>query len=199
MGWGREQKDSTGQAQDCRQSSVKTCHSWSLHSLLGDWRGMHWSFIPQNRQCSFAPSTLCTTIVSARTLFRRILCPFRFLEVPFQDIHRDPLRSQDQTAVQDQAEVALRWVRFEPVHYRCFSSRIRLLVVERTLMQTSVWCSYIFLYWGLKPSWPLVKISLFSPFFLCDWILPQLRGHNKPFQMLQRADLQCANCGLPPL
>ena len=110
MGWGREQKDSTGQAQDCQQSSVKTCHSWSLHSLLGDWRGMHWSFIPQNRQCSFAPSTLCTTIVSARTLFRRILCPFRFLEVPFQDIHRDPLRSQDQTAVQDQAEVAPRWV-----------------------------------------------------------------------------------------
>lgn len=116
---------------DCQQSGVKTCHSWSLRSLLGDWGGMHWSFIPQNRQCSFAPSTLCTTIVSARTLFRRILCPFRVLEVPFQDIHQDPLCSQamaaPQTAVQDQAEVTLSWLLFEPMHYRCLSFRIRLL------------------------------------------------------------------------
>lgn len=116
---------------DCQQSSMKTCHSWSLRSLPGDWTGMHWSFIPPNRQCSFAPSTLCTTIVSARTLFGRIFCPFRFLEVSFQDIHWDPLRSQaiaaTQTAVQDQAELTLSWLLFEPMHYRCLSFRIRLL------------------------------------------------------------------------
>lgn len=113
----------------CQQRGVKTCHSWSLRSLLGDWRGMHWSFMRQNRQCSFGPSTLCT-IVSARTLFRRFLCPFRFLEVPFQDIHRDLLCSQaiaaPQTAVWDQAEVTLSWLPFEPMHYRCLSFRIRL-------------------------------------------------------------------------
>lgn len=40
---------------------------------------------PQNRSCSFGPSTPCTTIVCARTLFRRILCLFVvfFLEVLF--------------------------------------------------------------------------------------------------------------------
>lgn len=75
---------------ECQQSGVKTCHSWSLRSLLGDWRGMHWSFMAQNRQCSFAPSTPCTAIVSARTLLRRFLCPFRFSEVSFQDIHPRP-------------------------------------------------------------------------------------------------------------
>lgn len=115
----------------CQQSGVKTCHSWSLRSLLGDWAGMCWSFTPQNRLCSFAPSSLCTTIVSARTLFRRFLCPFRFLEVPFQDIHGDPLCSQaiaaPQTAVWDQAEVTLSWLPFERMHYRCLSFIIRLL------------------------------------------------------------------------
>lgn len=96
---------------ECQQSSVKTCHSWSLRSLLSHWRGMRWSFMAQNRQCSFAPSSQCTSIVSARTLFRRFLCPFRVLEVPFQDIHRDPLCSQaiaaPQTAVWDEAGVTL--------------------------------------------------------------------------------------------
>lgn len=37
---------------------------------------------PQNRQCSFGPSTLCTAIVSLGTLFARILCPFRFWRSP---------------------------------------------------------------------------------------------------------------------
>ena len=140
---GRKQKERIGRLSEenrrnvlvkhteCQQSSLKTCHSWSLRSLLGDWRGMCWSFTAQNRQCSFAPSSPCTTIVSARTLFGRFLCPFRFLEVPFQDGHRDPLGSQaraaPQTAVWDQAEVTLSWLPFERVHYRCLSSRIRLL------------------------------------------------------------------------
>lgn len=129
-GGGENRKNVLVKHTECQQSSVKTCHSWSLRSLLGDWRGMRWSFMPQNRQCSFAPSTPCTTIVSARTLFRRFLCPFRFLEVPFQDIHGDPLCSQaiaaPQTAVRDQAEVTLSWLLFEPMHYRCLSFRIRL-------------------------------------------------------------------------
>ena len=126
---------------ECPQSGVKTCHSWSLRSLLGDWRGMRWSFKPQNRQCSFGPSTLCSTIVSARTLFRRLLCPFSVLEVPFQDVHRDPLHSQaraaPQTAVRDQAEVTLSWLPFEPMHYRCLSFRIRLLP-SQLIMQVSI-------------------------------------------------------------
>lgn len=114
-----------------QQSGAKACHSWSLCLLLGDWGGMCWSFMPQNRRCSFAPSSLCNTIVSARTLFKRSLCPFRLLEVPFQDIYQDPQCSQARavppTAVWDKAEVTLSWLSFEPIHCRCLSFRTRLL------------------------------------------------------------------------
>lgn len=87
---------------------------------------------PQNRQCSFGPSTPCTAIVSAGTLFARVLCPlFRYLEVPppfSGHPGRDPLCSQatagsPQTAARpgDQAEVTPSRLPFQPRHHRCLS------------------------------------------------------------------------------
>lgn len=127
---------------------------------------------PQNRRCSFGPSTLCTTIVSARTLFRRILCLFVvFLEVPFSGpALRPPVQSGQCCCLNSclgsswsnfkLALILSRWITdvYPPAGY---------LTAAAMIMWPSFWYSYFCI--GTL-SWPLAKICLFQSFYQYDWI-----------------------------
>lgn len=129
-GWGRG-RNLLVKHTECQQSVGKrlvTRGQCAHSSATGEECAGHSP--PQNRQCSFGPSTLCTAIVSAGTLFARILCPLLDFGGPplFRTSRQGPPVQSGhsrlpQTAARpgDQAEVTPSRLPFQPRHHRCLS------------------------------------------------------------------------------